>query len=320
MYLYRSPALQILISFHVQGALNLILFYYSWVLKHHPSKRTKLKEWIDALLEEFLFGSAAAGYALCIAAFTQLNSISSYHLFLCDTFLSALTTVFVLKDSGHLIFRQEHKPFDRILRVYFLGNQLLLIAMKCVNIHRLSSAWDNTGGKCFIVFIDGTGDPNERDNAVLWLYVELIWGILEQLVPALMFWLGWSKLCAPRNPRAQLLLTILFSRIPGAFSLIWNLHWTIKLTIANGSLIDDNEYSLGFGQVGALVILFLAICRSLMSYGGARCILWPGWSNSNSYVLEHKRQQATANDNQKSLSDHSDLVLDSLPPPVTSRE
>jgi len=272
-------ALQILIAFHAQGALNLILFNYSWVLKHHPSKRTKFKQWIGTLLEEFLFGSAAAGYALCIAAFTQLTSITSYHLFLCDTFLSVLTAV--RKSSGDLIFPQKPKTPNRTLVIYFLGNQLLLIAMKCVNIHRLNSAWDNTGGKCFIVFVDGTGDLNERDNAVLWLYIDLIWAVLDQLVSALVVWSGWSKFWAPQNPKAQLLLTILFNRIPSVFSFIWNLHWTIKLTVANQSLMDDNEYSFGFGQVGALVTLFLSICRGLISYGGARCILWLGWSNSD---------------------------------------
>jgi len=141
--------------------------------------------------------------------------------------------------------------------------------MKCVTIYRLSSVWDNTGGNCFIVFLDGTGDLNERDNAILWLYIDLVWRLLEQLVPALVVWSGWSKSWAPQNPRAKFLLTILFGRIPGAFYFIWTLHWTITLTVANQLLIDDNEYSLGFGQVGALVTLFLSICRGLMSYGGA---------------------------------------------------
>jgi hypothetical protein len=321
---HHSPALQIIIAFYVQGGLNLTLFYYSWVLKHSPSKltpkQTKLKDWTENLLEEFLFGSVAAAYALCIAAFTQLNDISTYHLFLCDTFLSALTTV--LKNCGSLIIPSAHeqKPFDRTLRVYFLGNQLLLVAMKGVTIHRLSSVWDNTGGKCFIGFIDGTGGLNERDDAVLWLYIDLIWGVLEQAIAALVVLSGWSKIWAPQNSRVKLMLTILFGRIPGAFSFIWNLHWTIKLTVANKILIRGNEYSFGFGQVGVLVTLVLSLYRVHISYQGGRCILWLGRSNSDRFVLEHNRQQSTANDNQTTLSDKSNLVLSSLPTPVTSRK
>jgi len=295
-----------MITFHVQGALNLLLFNYSWVLNRDPSKRTKLKERINNLYDEFMFGSATAAYTLCIAAFTQLNRISSYHLFLCDTFLSVLTTV--QKNIG------QQTPLHRTLRVYFLGIQLLLIVLRSVTIHRLSSVWDNTGGKCFITFVDGIGSLNERDNVVLWLYIDLIWGLLGRMVPPLVVWLGLSEHWAPQNRSTKLILTILFGRIPAVFFYIWGLHWTIKLTIANQFLIDgDDEYSFGFGQVGALVTLCISIYRAYISYKGARCILWLGRSNSDQYFLDYKQQQDTANDNQTTLSGKSDLALSSLP-------
>ena len=262
---HLSPPLQIIITFYAQGALNLVLFYCSWILKHSPSKRTKL-EWIDTLLQEFVIGSTAAGYALCIAAFTQYNSITSYHLFLCYSFLSALSTVG--RHSRGLIF-YPRKQFDRILGFYFFGNQLLLVALNCVTIYRLNSVWDDTAGNCFIVWVDGNGRPEERDDAVLWLYIDLIWGLLSQLVPSLVVWSGRSEFWTPQNPNAKLVLVILFARIPLAFFFFWNMHWTIKLTLSNRRLIDDNEYSWGFGQVGALVALCLSICRGLISYQGA---------------------------------------------------
>ena len=271
--MYSSPPLQIIITFYVQAALNLVLFYYSWAIKHSPSKQIKLV-WIQNLLDELLVGSAAAGYALCIAAFTQWYSITSYHLYLCYSFCSALSATG--KDSLRLIFRPQN-PFNRILGFYFLGNELLLVAMNCVIIYRLNSAWDNTGGKCFIVWVDGNGRPEERDDAVLWLYIDLIWSLLDQLGSFLVVWSGRSELWGPQNPKAKLLSTILFARIPGIFYFIWNLHWTIKLTISNRPLIDDNEYNWGFGQVGALVTLCLSLCRVVISYLGARDIFdWDG--------------------------------------------
>ena len=287
--MHCSRPLQIIITFYAQGALNLVLFYYSWALKLSPSKGSKL-EWIDNLLDEFLIGSAAAGYALSIAAFTQLNSITIYHLYLCYTFLSALSTVG--RHFRGLIFCPR-KPFDRILGLYFLGNQLLLVAVNCLTIYRLNSAWHDAPGKCFIVWVDGNGDLEERDDAVLWLYMDLIWGVLNRLVPSLMGWSGASELMGPQDPNAKLILTILFARIPCTFFFIWNMHWTIKLTLSNQVLIDDNEYSFGFGQVGALVTLCLSLCRALISYQGARRIFWLGRTNSHQYFLEHKRQQTT---------------------------
>jgi hypothetical protein len=318
---HRSPPLQIVITFYVQGALNLALFNYSRALKHFPSKQTKLKAWIDGLLQEFLFGSTAAGYALCIAAFTQLNSITAYHLFLCYTFSSAIFTVvpYQLNRLGGLIFSRQQEPSDRIIGLYFLGNQILLVAMNCVTIYHLNSFWDNKSGKCFIVFINGSGDPDERDDAVLWLYINLIWLVLGQLIPALVVWSGWSKQWAPQNPKVKSILIILFQRFSSAFFFIWELHWTIRLTIANQPLIDDNEYSFGFGQVGALVTLFLSLSRAHTSYTGARNIVWLGRSNADQFVIEYKRRRA-ANDNQMTLSVDENLVASSLPQPVTSRE
>ncbi len=262
--MHSSPPLQIIITFYAQGALNLVLFYYSWALKHSPSEQTK-SEWIDTLLQEFVIGSTAAGYALCIAAFSQWNTITTYHLFLCYSFLSALSTVGW--HSRGLIF-SPRKPSDRILGFYFFGNQLLSVAMNCVTIYRLNSVWDDTGGNCFIVWVDGDGRPEERDDAVLWLYVDLIWGLLSQLVPSLVVWSGRSEFWAPQNPKAKLILIILFARIPLAFFFFWNMQ-TIKLTLSNRRLIDDNEYDWGFGQVGALVALCLSVCRGLISYQGA---------------------------------------------------
>ena len=233
-----------------------------------------MKERIDNLLDEFLFGSAAAVYALCIAAFTQLNSITTYHLFLCYTFLSALSTA--QQDLSVIIFPRQRKPFSRILGSYFLGYQLLLLAMSCLAIYRLTSVWDNTGGKCFLVFVDGNGSPDERDDAVLWLYIDLILTLLDQLIPTLLVWSGRSALFAPQNPKAKFIIIILFGRIPRVFMYVWNLRWTIRLTVANRFLIDDNEYRLGFGQVGALVTLCLSVCRAYISYKGARRILCLG--------------------------------------------
>lgn len=273
--MHCSLPLKIVITFQTQGGLNLLLFNYSWALKHFSSKQAQLKDRIDNLLEEFLFGSAAAGYALCIAAFTQLNDITNYHLYLCYTLLLALSTV--QKNLEHMSFSRQQNPFDRTLDFYFLGNQLLLVSMNCLLIYRLTTVWDDTGGKCFLVWIDGNGSPDERDNAVLWLYINLIWGVVVQLVYVLVVRSGWSKLWAPQNLKAKLVLTILFSRIPGTFWYIWSLYWMIKLTIANQSLIDDNEYSFGFGQVGALVTLCLSICRAYILFKGARRILsWDG--------------------------------------------
>jgi len=161
--------------------------------------------------------------------------------------------------------------------IYFLGGHLLLIIMICVLIFRFNSFWDNTSGRCFIVFIGGSGDTDERDVAVLWLYINLMWRVLGELSPALVVRLGWSKHWAPRSPKAKLLLTILFQHFPAAFFFLWDLYWTIKLTIANQFLIDDNEYTFSFGQVGALVTLFLSFCRAQISHIGARRIVdWDG--------------------------------------------
>ena len=268
--MHRSPSIQIFVAFYLQGLINLALYNYTWVLKHFPSKRTKWREWIDTLLNEFLFGSTAAGYALCIAAFSQLNTISAYHLYLCDTFLSALCTV-TKHSHGLTLFRPQER-FNRTLGVYFLGNKILLIAIRCVNIYRLSTVWEDTDGKCFIVFIDGNGNLEERDDAVLWLYINLIWDLVGQLIPALVVWSERSELWAPQNPKAKLILIILFGRIPGAFFFIWNLYRTIKLMTANKSLIDGNEFEFGFGQVGALVTLVLSFGRAHISYKGAQYI------------------------------------------------
>ena len=271
--IHCSLPLKIIITFQIQGALNLALFDYSWALKYLPSNQALSKEQIDNLqkpinnlLREFLLGSTAAGFTLCIAAFTQLNNITSYHLYLCYTLLSAL--------SPPQCRRKDLS--DRNLGLYILGNQLLLVAMNVLLIYRLRSVWDNTGGKCFIVWIDGNGSFEEREDAVLWLYINVVWSVLAQLVYFLLDWWGRSKVWAPQNPKVTLILTILFVRIPDTFYLIWNLFWTIKLTIANQFLIDDNEFILGFGQVGALVTLCISICRAYISYKGARRILYPG--------------------------------------------
>ena len=259
--MHPSPPLQIIITFYIQGVLNLIFL----CLKHSHSE---LEEWFDNLLDDFLIGSAAAGYAVCIAAFTQLNSITTYHLFLCYTFLSALSTV---RRPFFGLISCPRKPFDRILGYYFLGNQLLLVAMNLVTIYRLNSAWDNASGKCFIVLLGGNGGPKERDAAVLWLYIDLIWVLLCQLVPASVVCSGRSELWATQSPKAKKIINRLFAGIAGIFYLV-NLHWTIKLTISNQVLIDDNEYIFGFGQVGVLVTLCLSVWRAFISYEGAQRI------------------------------------------------
>ena len=264
--------LQIMLAFYIQGLLNLGLFNYSWVLKHFtskriPSKRTKLKEWIDSLLAESVFGTTAAAYALCIAAFTQWKTITAYHLFLCDTLLSSLAPV-TIHSHGLTLFRPQ-KLLDRILIVYFLGNKILMISIKCVNIYRFSIVWADMAGKCFIASVDGDGSPSERDDVVLWLYMGLVLDLLGELVPALVDWSGRSELWAPQNPKARLLLIILFSRIPSTFFFIWGLHWTIKLMIANRKLIDGNEFEFGFEQIVALVTIVLSISRAIISYVGA---------------------------------------------------
>ena len=317
--MHRSPSIQIFIAFCLQGLFNLVLHTLSWVLKHFPSKQTKQKEWIDTLLTEFLFGSTAAGYALCIAAFSQWKTITAYHLFLCDTILFFLSTV-TMHSFGLTFFRPQ-KPLNRTLSAYFLGYKMLLIAIRCVNIYRLSTVWEDMDGKCFITFFHGNGNTSERDDAVLWLYINLVWYLLGQLVPALVSRSGWSELWAPQNPKARLILIILFGHIPSAFFFFSNVQWTVTLMRANRRLIDGNEFEFGFGQVGALVTLCLSFGRALISYKGARCILWLGVSNSDRYVLEHHQREATAGDNgTTTFSNRSELVSSRLPPPATSSE
>jgi hypothetical protein len=57
---------------------------------------------------------------------------------------------------------------------------------------------------------------------------------------------------------------------------IWNLYWTIKLTIGYQSPMTGNEYIWGFGQVGAIVALLLSLSNALISYGGIWCIVLLG--------------------------------------------
>ena len=265
--MHRSLPLKIIATFYIQGWLNLALDNYSWVLKRFYPKKTQLKVRIDSVLEEFVFGTTAARYTLCIAAFSQLSSITTYHLFLCYTLVSALSTV--QNELSFLTLSRQQNPSDRILGFYYFGIELLEVTMNCLLIYRLASVWDNTGGKCFIISIGGNGSLAERDDALLWLYINLVWGFLAQLIFILADWSRWSEHWGPQDPEAKLMLTILFYRVPDNFWYIWNLHWTIKLTIANQSLIDDNEYNFGFGQVGALVTLCLSVCRGYISYKGA---------------------------------------------------
>ena len=129
-----------------------------------------------------------------------------------------------------------------------------------------------TPGHCFIGLVNGSDDVEEPDDAVLWFYINLIWFLLNQMVHALVIWLGGSERCSPTEPRAKFLLIILFQHILTAFFFVWDLYWTIKLMLTNRSLLVGNEYIFGFGQVGALVALIIPLCTF---YTGAwRIIYW----------------------------------------------
>ncbi len=183
------------------------------------------------------------------------------------------------------------RPLDRIRGSYFLGYQLTLIVINCVTIYRFN-LWENTAGKCFIVWIDGTGNFDERGDAILWLYVNLTWSVLSQLVPALVTWWGWSKFWVPEKRQVQIFLKLLLVHIPRIFVFVWGLYWTIRLTIGNQRLIGGNEYSFGFGQVGALVTLLLSLSGAHISYIGARHILsLRSTKLIDIYPLEHKEQR-----------------------------
>ncbi len=131
-----------MITFYAQGAFNLCLAVYSWAVDCFPSQKIKPKKWVDELFDTLVFGSTAAGYALCIAAFSQWSSITIYHLFLCYTFSGAIS---VANPSVKIDRLRSVRPLVRIRGSYFLGYQLTLIAINCVTIYRFN-LWENTAG------------------------------------------------------------------------------------------------------------------------------------------------------------------------------
>jgi hypothetical protein len=77
--------------------------------------------------------------------------------------------------------------------------------------------------------------------------------------------------------------------------------------------MTGNEYIWGFGQVGAVVALFLSFSNAFISYGGMWCIVLLRQSSADWYIPEHKKQQARAKEEMRGAQKTGEMALNDLP-------
>ena len=248
--------------------LNLILLISCGVVWALYRDEKVLRDCLNDLKLDLAFDWVAVGLAMTIAALTQWNTISIYHLYLSASF--AITIPIEGFTRGDYIRWSKHP----LRAIFFTAFRMSLVVLLSYFIHRFGRFWGNAPGQCFhlsmenpipwLRFMDIPDDVNEK-----FVIITMALSSLLDILGYILILLYYLSNASVRDRVAQIRkVHDISTTVVGGSLIISSSASGIQVVLANRTQIIGDENTFSFGQVVALVTLvasFFKIGDSLHS-------------------------------------------------------